>query len=424
MNLSIEKLVDGGQGLARQEDGRVVFVWNALPGEHVLAEPLKQKHGQLQAVAVDILDASPDRVPPTDTHFLSSAPWQMMSWEAELSWKQNIAAETYSKIGDLIVQPDQLPIVTDNVQSGYRNKMEFSFAENDAGEISLALFKRGTHHRMPVEHVSIASDAINTTAAHILAWVREQQIPLRSLKGLIVRSAGTHTIAALFIKDELFFEEYPELTDTLRGFQLYYSTHKSPASVPTKLLHAAGQDYLEETILGTTLRYGLLSFFQINPSVFTLALQDIAAFLDPKQPLVDFYSGVGAIGLPLAGARTQTTLVESNEEAAAFALQNIARNDITNATAHALPSEKMLDAIAPAVQIVLDPPRAGLHEHVVRALLQKKPKKIIYLSCNIATHARDVRMLASAYRPVFTRLYNFFPRTPHIEGLIVLEALP
>ena len=110
--------------------------------------------------------------------------------------------------------------------------------------------------------VKLATDSINVTAHKMLQWIREQDIPIRSLKALILRSNRMgETIAALFIKDLLPFETYPELTDECKGFQLYYSTHKSPASVPTELLYTAGQDYLIETLFGKTFKYGLLSFF-------------------------------------------------------------------------------------------------------------------------------------------------------------------
>jgi len=302
--------------------------------------------------------------------------------------------------------------------------MEYSFAELPDGTMSLALFARGGKSKMPVTGATIANPLIDSTAAYILTWVNENQIPIRSLKSVIVRT-NTHgeAIAALFIKDELDFNDFPALTETLKGFQLYYSTHKSPASVPTRLMHTEGQDYLLQDILGTSLKFGLLSFFQVNVPVFTQALKDIAAFLDPVAPLIDFYAGVGAIGLPLAKSRTETILIESNEEAVAYANDNIAQNNIIHAKTHCTPAEKILDAIASDKQIIVDPPRAGLHEDVVKELLKKAPPKIIYLSCNISTQARDMRMLSSRYKPVFMKLYNFFPRTPHIEGLVVLEKV-
>lgn len=424
ITVTIEKLVFGGQALARTDEGQVVFVWNALPGETVEAEILKRKAGTLIAVATKILDPSPDRIEPKDDAYLSTSPWQMMTMDAENKWKKAIAAETYSKIGNMIIAKDELDIVSDNELYGYRNKMEFSFVEKEDGGISLAFYKRAQHHKIPVTGSSLASLEINETAQHILNWINKVQIPMRSLKSLIIRNDNKgKTLAALFIKDELPFETYPELNDQLAGFILYYSTHKSPASVPTKLLYSSGEEYLTTTIKECDLAFGALSFFQINVPMFEQALEDIAAFLDPKEPLIDYYGGVGAISLPLSLNRTECAIVDENKEAIDFAQKNIDVNNRTGCEAICALSEDMYDLINANKAIIVDPPRAGLHQKLVQRILIRRPPKIVYLSCGIDTQARDLLLLSEAYRPVFMKLYNFFPRTPHIEGLVVLERI-
>lgn len=428
--VTIEKLIFGGQGLARLGDvgnprfnGKTVFVWNALPGEVLEIDIVKNKKTYLEAIAVNILEPSSERIAPKEGHFLSTSPWQILSFDREQYWKKAIAAETYSKIGDLILNDTSLDIATNNITDGYRNKMEFSFAEKD-GVISLGFFERGGRERFAVEQSSLAMPAINEVAAHILAWVRDMQIPLRSLKTLIVRAnTKGETIAALFIKDKILFDVYPSLIENQRGFQLYYSTHKSPAAVPTELLYTFGKNTLRQDILGTALEYGIFSFFQINPPLFEMALKDMAAFLDPKKPLLDFYAGVGAISLPIAMNREETILVESNKDAATFAQKNIVLNKTPHAAVYDMPAEHMTDVIESTKQIILDPPRAGLHVSVIQKLLSVKPERILYLSCNLSTQARDIKMLSEQYKPVFMKLYNFFPRTPHIEGLVVLEKI-
>lgn len=419
--MKIEKIVNGGQGLAHTDD-LTVFAWNALPGEEVEVEYLSKRKGIAEAVATKIITPSPDRIEPVEPFFLSSSPWQIVKPEAEDVLKQTIAVETYGRNGGLILQSEPPKIVSDAANAfGYRNKIEFSFCEQD-GRMSLAFFGRGTKIRHAVSGSLLAEPVINKVAAQILAWVNEVKIPLRSLKSLIIRSNGQNqAIAALFIKDKLEFTTHPTTNAQLLGFHLYYSTHKSPASVPTALLYSTGQDYLVADILGTQLKFGLLSFFQINIPIFTQAVKDIAAFIGPDQPVLDFYSGVGAISLPLAKNRPRTILVESNEEAAQYGKENITLNHLTNAEVHCLPAEKMTDIIDSESTVIVDPPRAGLHDKVTLQLLNKLPPKIVYLACDLATQARDVQRLSEAYHPVFIKLYNFFPRTPHIEGLVVLE---
>ncbi|MBI5728499.1 MAG: class I SAM-dependent RNA methyltransferase [Candidatus Magasanikbacteria bacterium] len=432
MRVHIEKLVFGGQGLGRTPEGRVVFVWNALPGEDVDVEIIKNRAGHTEAVATAITNPSPDRVAPMETHWLSSSPWQHLSWESELLWKKEIAAETYSKIGHCVLQSSDIDIATNGRQYGYRNKIEFSFTtaclplvkgETEGSSISLAFFARGKRYHIPATGSLLAEPIINEVAQNILVWINTNQIPLRSLKTLIVRSDGAgHAIAALFIKDELAFTNYPTCSDTLLGFHLYYSTHKSPASVPTKKLYGDGQDYLIAELKSAKLKFGLLSFFQINLPIFDQALTDIAAWLDPKIPVVDYYCGVGAISLPLSLNRTETALIDNNAEAIQYARENIALNGRQNCAAHCVPAEDMVEAIDKDKMIILDPPRAGLHERVVRHLLARRPKRIIYLSCDLATQARDLQLLSESYALRFLKLYNFFPRTPHIEGLVILDC--
>lgn len=430
--MKIEKLVFGGQGLAREAQtnhkgetvNRTIFVWNALPGEEVEVEYLEKKKDTAEAIATKILTPSLDRTEPLEPHFLSSSPWQMIKPAAETRLKQEIAVETYGRNGGMILQNDRPKIISNEAHYlGYRNKIEFSFVEHE-GQMSLAFYGRGSRNKHPVNGSVLAEPIINETAAKILAWINEVTIPIRSLKALILRSNGQgQCIAALFIKDKLEFSHFPETNETFLGFHLYYSTHKSPASVPTELLHSAGQDYLIAEILGTKLKFGLLSFFQINIPIFTEAVKDIAAFIGPKDAVLDFYSGVGAISLPLAKNRPRTVLVESNPEAVAYANENIQLNGLKNAEAHCVPAEKMTELIDSEATVIVDPPRAGLHDKVTLALLNKKPPRIVYLSCDLATQARDIQRLSENYQPIFIKLYNFFPRTPHIEGLVILERI-
>lgn len=424
MKLSIEKLVFGGQGLARTDD-KVVFVWNALPGEEVEAQILKEKKGYVEAVATKILKASPKRIEPKDNHFLSTSPWQICDYTTENEWKKEIAIETYKKIGGKIFDTINPKIIFPDQEYQYRNKMEFSFVELENKTISLAFFERGKRYKFPITSSELAEPIINEVASTILAWVNKHTISLRSLKSLIVRSDGQgKAIAALFIKDKLTFNLYPQLNENFIGFQLYYSTHKSPASVPTQLLYTVGQDYIHINLCPNnscvTLKSGLLSFFQVHIPIFTKALEDITTQVGSEQNIIDFYSGVGSIGIPLAATQQYVTCVDNNEEAIAYAQENINLNNLNNCQAHCVPAERMTEIITKDKIIIVDPPRAGLHEDVIKKLLEIHPKKIIYLSCDLSTQARDVALLSKKYTISFIQLYNFFPRTPHIEGLIVL----
>lgn len=420
MEIKIEKLVFGGQGLGKFE-GKTAFVWNALPGEEVEADLIKKRKNIIEAIAVNILKPSPERIKNREDHFLACSPWQILDFQKENYWKEEIAKETYIKFAGL-EHNLKLEIISGDEQYGYRNKMEYSFTLNKNNAISLAFFIRGKHKLAAIENCELATPEINKTAQKILDWINDNQIEIRSLKSLIIRSNRKgETIASLFIKDVLTFKKYPELDNELIGFILYFSIPQSPASVPTQILYSIGQTYLTEEINKVQLKYGALSFFQVNIPIFESALKDIEQFLDKKRDVVDFYSGSGAISLPLHKKFKSAILVDNNEESINLAKENIKLNKIKNCQAEFSPAERIVDLIEKNKIIIFDPPRVGLHYKVIDKVLGVQPRRVIYLSCNLATQARDIKLLSREYVVKFLKLYNFFPRTPHIEGLCVLD---
>lgn len=420
-----EKLVFGGQALAHYE-GKAVFLWNALPGEEVDALITRRNKNHWEGVATEIITPSLQRIQPIEPHYLSSSPWGILSLENELQYKREIALETYARIGKVSF-PFDLEIDSDDQTYGYRNKIEFSFYEYNEDHsqfkegMQLAFFQRGQKYKLPIASSELAEPVINSTAKKILDWIRQQPLTRRELKTLIIRSNGKgQAIAALFIKDHLQFENYPELSDELVGFHVYYSYYKSPASTPDELLYSTGQNYLEHTIADVKLRYGLLGFFQVNVPMFERALLAIKPWVPAQAQLLDFYSGVGAIGLPLATGCESVEFIDNNQEAIEYAQENIQNNALTQCRAQCIPAENITELINGYQTVIVDPPRAGLHVDVTNRLLEVTPKTIIYLSCNISTQARDIQLLSEKYTVEFAKLYNFFPRTPHIEGLCIL----
>jgi 23S rRNA (uracil1939-C5)-methyltransferase len=177
---------------------------------------------------------------------------------------------------------------------------------------------------------------------------------------------------------------------------------------------------LSETVRGVALTYGLHSFFQINIPLFEMALNDIAPYV-ADGPVVDYYAGVGSIGLSTTTNKQPLRIIESNQEAVTFAKHNAANNDRTQVVFTGNFAERETKQIDPLATVIVDPPRAGLDPRMVTTLLEVRPKRLVYLSCDVATQARDLGLLTAGYTPVFWQLYNFFPRTPHIESLVILE---
>ena len=419
--IEINKLIFGGQGLGHAE-GRTIFAWNALPGETIDLVPWRRRKGIIEGLACKIIKSSPDRCEPQEDHYLSCSPWQILSWRLEQEWKVRIAQETFQKIGKL--GPEQLgdePLAIEGTEAqayGYRNKMEFSAAGS-----SLAFFKRGSHALTPIERCDLANKVINDEAAKLMAWFGGKKIAAPTIKSLIIRGdANTGVIAAIFLRERLKLSSEPALNQALRGVKVYYSNPQSPASTPDHELLALGTDYLDVPVAGHVVRHGMLNFFQVNVPLFERTLSDIATWVQPDQALLDLYGGVGTVGVCVGGRASGVTVVDSDSGAIEYAKHNLQIGGVTG-QALATTAENALSYIRGTDTIVIDPPRAGLHASIVARLLAVTPPRIIYLSCNISTQARDLALLAPKYRVRFARLYNYFPRTPHIESLLVLDRL-
>ena len=467
--------------------GKPLFVWGGLPGEIVNVRITKKRNSYLEGIVEDVIKPSTDRIEPEEPlSYLSTSPWQIMSYETESNAKQSILKETFDHEGvkrmewsDFVwkgkEQPEdaiysQLPRDEKNlglsheVAFGYRNKMEMGFWGDEDG-LHLAHYVRGTHGKQKVQGSKLAPDCINEAARAVRDELNRLKIWGGDLKTILLRAnqppapreivresdddpseagsvfserniekstlsdekliesdrasaergessrgAGSEAVGALFIKKELDMSSF-KLPKELKGLDIYFSHPKSPASVPTKKLYSLGDITLQDSIMGKNITYDVLSFFQVNVPIFEVALKDIARHVNGHT--VDMYSGVGTIGVAV-GAET---LVESDENNIKYTKLN-AGNAVN--VVHAS-SETALEYIKTDKTIIVDPPRAGLHKAVVERILEVQPSKVIYLSCNPVTQARDVNMLTSRYSVTEARGYNFFPRTPHIESLIVLE---
>lgn len=419
VQVKLEKIVGGGQALGTLEDGRKVFVWNGLPDETVEVQLTKKKSSYAEGIATTILQASPDRIAPKDPEsYLSTSPWQIMPLATEQHYKAALIEEAF-ELHDIVL-PNPIEVYTDGIEYGYRNKIEFSFwFDTDTEKLSLAFFRRGTHGKIAIDHTSLASPAITQKSKEIIEILNTLGVEGRTLKTLLIRNDATGATSwQLYVKDEDF--DAAKLLSYFRADEkgeVIYSNPKSPASVITKRLSPQTEP-LADTLLDVTFRYATEGFFQINLPVYEQSLKDMREWVDSSKPVVDLYSGVGSIGLTIGG--DAVTLVELNEHAVREMERNIALLN-KKATAVLAASEAALDYIVSDKTIIVDPPRAGLHEAVIERLLETLPERIIYLSCNPVTQARDVARLGEAYGIRSHKGYNYFPHTPHIEHLVILD---
>ena len=426
--LRLEKIVGGGQALGVLGYGRKAFVWGGLPGELVKIRITKKKSHFVEGVVTEIIEKSPERIVPLDENsYLSTSPWQIMPLSSEQIHKADLIEEAFRLHG--VTLPEKIDVFTDGVEFNYRNKVEFSWFGDliDGGTtetLDLAFFKRGSKGKVVVEGTSLAHPKINKLAIEIRNLLRTKPITAHQLKTLLIRcDQQGNAVWQLYVKDRLTelisTEEAGRLS--AKGGEIIYSDPKSPASRVTERLVKFGNTTLTDTILGVTFNYACEGFFQVNIPVYEKALSDMRDWIDHENnlPTLDLYSGVGTIGLTIGG--DDITLVEINEHAVAEMQRNITKLNRANAKAILAPSEKSLEYIKSEQIVIVDPPRAGLHADVVRRLLENTPPRIIYLSCNPVTQARDVSLLQEKYKIVHHQGYNFFPRTPHIEHLVILD---
>jgi len=418
--VKLEKIVGGGQALGTLDDGRKVFVWGGLPGEDVEVRITKKRSKLAEGIVTEVIEPSDQRIVPQDLDsYLSTSPWQIMDFTDEQHYKAALIEEAF-ELHDIVL-PEQIEVFSDNHIYHYRNKVEFSWWwDNDTEQLDLAFFRRGGAGKIPVEGTSLARDEINGLAHAIRDLLRTKSIEARSLKTLLIRCNQTgECVWQLYIKDKIDNIITADEAASLpaQGGEIIYSDPRSPASRITERLESFGNTTLTDMILGTPFRYATESFFQVNIPVYEHALTDMKQWVNSEK-VIDLYSGVGSIGLTIGG--NSPTLIEIDEHAVDEMKRNIAA---LNSDAHAVlaPSEKALDYIIHTATVNVDPPRAGLHADVVEKLLELEVPRIIYLSCNPVTQARDVALLAEKYGIRHHKGYNFFPRTPHIEHLVVLD---
>lgn len=383
--VAIDKLIPGGQALGTLKNGKKAMLWNAIPGEIVTEiEVTKDKSSYLEGIATKIENPSSHRINPRDTAFLATSPWQILDYNYELAAKRDLVIEVLRQQKVNLGKIEVGATVTDNLDYHYRNKMEYAlYFDHDDEQIHLAFHARGSHRKITINESHIERPEILTRAKEIVKNLNDYHEDARKYQSLLLRTNQSGEVSG----------------------GLFENGKKHPVF-----------DILTDTILGQTYSYSPNGFFQINLPVYELALQEMQKWILPGKVL-DLYSGVGTIGLSIARGH-DLTLVECDKSA----YRELERNaeGIPAVQPVLAKSEEALNYIAPDQTVILDPPRAGCHEALTNKLLEVGPERIIYLSCNPITQARDVAILQEKYQIELVQPFNFFPRTPHIENLIVL----
>jgi 23S rRNA (uracil1939-C5)-methyltransferase len=437
LELTIDRLAYGGAGVARTETGYVVFVRGAVPGDRVRARIGKSKRSWAEAELVELLEPSPERVEPVAPH--PGAPWQVLPYERQLEEKEFQARDALSRIGGFEDPPVE-PIIPAEQRLRYRNKLEYSFGMDENGELVLGFHRPGRFDLIDdVEDDILASERINEVREAVKTWCREEGLTawdretqtgvLRNLvvregrrtgqvQARIVTSPGSEfrvvELAAATPADSFLWTRAEGVAETTRGGDT--QVIKGPA-------------VLEEELSGLRFRISPDAFFQTNTEMAERLYREAAdlAALSGREKVLDLFCGIGTIALVLALDAGEVWGVELVEEAVRDAIENAKLNGIDNTRFYAgdvrLVMRELLEQSGSPDVIVVDPPRAGLSQKVVRRIIEAEAQRIVYVSCNPTTLAPNARQLVDdgGYKLKSVRPVDMFPQTPHIECVALLE---
>jgi 23S rRNA (uracil1939-C5)-methyltransferase len=443
LELRIDSLAYGGSGVARY-DGFVVFVRGGLPGDRVRAHVTKVKRGFAEAAADALLDPGPNRVEAPCRHFgtCGGCRFQDLAYEAQVAAKEQQVRDALVRIGR-IPEPPLEPIVPSASIYGYRNKLEYSFTQGEAG-VELGFHRAGRWDEViGIEECLLTTDVGNAIRLAVRDWAREERLEAYNqatgegyLRHLVVRegrNTGQVLVVLVTAPGERFETGY--LVDVLRRFpevrSIHWAVNDTPAertNLPTTLLW--GEEAIEEEILGLRFRLRPAAFLQTNTEMaerlYTLARE--FAGLTGVESVFDLYCGTGTIGLALAGEARAVWGVDISDEAVACAVENAELNGIGNARFVAgnvgqTLEQLVAEAAGPPDVVVVDPPRAGLAGKALRRTGSLGAARIVYVSCNPTTLASDVKVLREelGYELVRCRPVDMFPHTPHVESVSLLE---
>lgn len=450
IELTVETLALGGRGVAHR-DGFVVFVDDALPGDRVRARVFRRRERFAEARAVERLEASPLRVEAPCGHYRArecgGCRFQDLEYAHQLAAKEAQVRETLAHLGGF-ADPHVQPIVGSPERFRYRNKMEFSFHPDLNGAPVLGLHRRGRYDQVfALDSCWLATELTNRVVAHTQrfaaahAWPAYHSVRHTGVaRFLVVRhlqSSGQALVNLVAAADEIphlerWAAEIAGLDPAIRGVVLNINTSRANIAFgePGKERVLAGSPVIQEHLHGLVFEAGANAFLQTNSrqaeALYACALDE--AEISPQARVLDLYCGAGTITL-LAAQRAQAALgFEMVEDAVRAAERNAAQNGVTNVRFRLGEARRLLrewdEAWKPDV-VIADPPRAGLHERVVDRIAGLEPQRVVYVSCNPATLARDLAgLVAHGYVLDRARPFDLFPHTPHIEVVARLTRAP
>ncbi len=446
-----------GVSVAKAEDGKVIFIPNVVPGDVVDVQTFKKRKAYYEGKAIHFHSFSKDRIEPICEHFgvCGGCKWQNMSYDKQLFYKNKEVLNNLKRIGKIDL-PEFEPILGSEKTFFYRNKMEFSFSNkrwltdkeiqsdnnfSDKNALGFHIPKMWDKI-LDISKCHLQQDPSNAIRNAIKEKAEAEDIPffdVRNQEGLLrtlmIRTSSTGEIMVLI----QFFKEHKEKRELLLDFLkecfpeitslLYVINSKANDTLYDQDIKLySGREFIIEEMEGLQFSIQAKSFYQTN-SDQAFELYKITrefAGLSGNELVYDLYTGTGTIALFVSKWAEKVIGVESVPEAIKDAKANAKRNNITNCEFFVGDMKEVLNDHfiqkhgLPDV-VITDPPRDGMHAQVIAQILKIAPKKIVYVSCNSATQARDLALLDSHYKVTRVRPVDMFPQTHHVENVVLLE---
>ena len=456
-NLEVIDAGAKGKTIAKAPDGKVVFLPNAVPGDVVDVQTFKQRTGYYEGKATVFHKLSDKRTQAACEHFgtCGGCKWQHMDYSHQLFYKEKEVVNNLTRIGHLEL-PEITPILGSKDQYFYRNKMEFSFSDSrwltvdeiasteDLGDRNaLGFHIPGMWDKiLDVKKCWLQGDPSNAVRNSVKEFALEHHIPFFNtrqqtgvLRTLMIRntSIGELMIVIQFFKEdeinriallEHLKTTFPEIT----SLQYIINGKANDTIYDQEVVCYAGRDHIFEEMEGLRFKINAKSFYQTNSDqAYNLykITRDFAG-LTGKELVYDLYTGTGTIAQFVAKKALKVIGVESVPDAISAAKENAVLNQIDNVDFFVgdmknVFNREFIDTHGHPDVIITDPPRDGMHKDVVAQILEIAPEKIVYVSCNSATQARDLALLDSVYKISKTQAVDMFPQTHHVENVVLLE---
>ena len=463
------KVLDAGAkgvSVAKAPDGKVIFIPNVVPGDVVDVQTFKKRKAYYEGKAVKFHEYSEHRIEPVCEHFgvCGGCKWQNMNYSQQLYYKQNEVKNHLQRIGKIEL-PEFEPILGSEKQFFYRNKMEFSFSNSrwlteqeiesleDSRDAINGVFtgnRNALGFHIPkmwdkildINKCHLQEDPSNAIRNEIRAFANENNLTFFNprnheglLRTLMMRTASTGEIMVLIqffendkasrelILDHI-YEKFPQIT----SLQYVVNNKANDTLYDQNIKLYKGRDYILEEMEGLKFSINAKSFYQTNSDqAFELykITRDFAG-LTGTEIVYDLYTGTGTIAQFVSKNAKKVIGVESVPEAIVDAKANAQRNNITNCEFYVgdmkvVFNESFIAQHGKPDVIITDPPRDGMHKDVIEQIMKIEPEKIVYVSCNSATQARDLALLDEKYKVTRVRPVDMFPQTHHVENVVLLE---